>query len=181
MLEFAVELCELQRQASRGFLFEHPLTASSWGRECLKKLAAKSDVYTVKMDMCCFGMVSRDAQGEGLVRKTTQLLTNVTEVSDAMRRRCEGGHRHVHLISGRPAAAAEYPKEFCRSVLKAIGIWKLRSSYSRPSSAEAACLSLYDFARQDLCCPVEAAADTAANLGGTYVDDVIVVGDHKLV
>ena len=65
-----------------------------------KKLAAKSDVYTVKMDMCCFGMVSRDAQGEGLVRKTTQLLTNVTEVSDAMRRRCEGGHRHVHLISG---------------------------------------------------------------------------------
>ena len=32
--------------------------------------------------------------------------------------RCEGGHRHVHLISGRPAAAAIYPVKLCECLLR---------------------------------------------------------------
>ena len=91
MLEFAVELCEMQRDAGRGFLFEHPQTASSWGQVCLQRLAGKFDVFTATLDMCRFGMRARDKQGEGAVRKTTKLLTNVVEVPDAMSRRCEGG------------------------------------------------------------------------------------------
>ena len=89
-------------------------------------------------------------------------------IQDAMSERCQGGHRHVHLISGRPAAAAEYPAEFCRQILKAIGIWKVRQTVNTTEANEL--YNLMEFARQDLCCPEEAKIDE--ELEGKYIDDV---------
>ena len=34
--------------------------------------------------------------------------------------KCEGGHRHVHLMAGRARAAAHYPAKFCRSLCKVM-------------------------------------------------------------
>ena len=91
MLQFAVELCEIQRAAGRGFLFEHPLTASSWLQPVLKALAEKRDVITTVIDMCRYGMTATDKIGTGPARKSTKFLTNVPEVADSLNLRCEGG------------------------------------------------------------------------------------------
>ena len=34
--------------------------------------------------------------------------------------KCQGGHRHVHLMAGRAKAAAQYPPKFCRALCKGM-------------------------------------------------------------
>ena len=73
--------------------------------------------------MCAFDMRSKEKEGEGPVPKPTSFLTNSIELLKALDKRCEGCQRHVHLISGRAAAAQVYPKALCRAVVHGI-IWQ---------------------------------------------------------
>ena len=69
--------------------------------------------------MCCFEMTAIDDRGEkGLVRKTTRIITNAPDIVDATGRRCQGGHSHVHLLSGRAKHATVYPLKFSQAALK---------------------------------------------------------------
>ena len=113
MLEFSIELCHIQRRAGRGFLFEHPLSATSWEMESLERLVNMSEVHKSVFDMLRFGMTAEDVEGEGLVRKSTQILTNVEVISDVLSVRCEGGHRHVHLIAGKAKVSQVYQPKMC--------------------------------------------------------------------
>ena len=88
----------------------------------MMELALRPGVDRIIVDMCAFGLKSTDEEGEGLVEKTTALLTNCPGLVETMSRRCEGGHRHVHLISGRAKAAQEYTQEFCESVTKGLAL-----------------------------------------------------------
>ena len=54
------------------------------------------------------------------MKKPTRLATNSPYLARVLHRTCPGGHRHVHLVGGRAAAAAEYTPEFCRTVVKGI-------------------------------------------------------------
>ena len=122
-VEFSMELAEIQRRAGRSFVFEHPQSASSWKLPCVTAMLEKSDVQEAVFDMCRFGMTARDQEGEGLVRKTTRVMTNDVGIASSLDGvRCEGGHRHVHLISGRPAAAAIYPEKCCECLLRGYDI-----------------------------------------------------------
>ena len=47
----------------------------------------KEDVTLVEVDMCDFGMKTSDADGEGLVRKRTNILTNSDEVAKRVARK----------------------------------------------------------------------------------------------
>ena len=77
MVEFAVELCQIQRRAGRAFVFEHPRAATSWESvKGLKELLNTPGVHESVLDICQFGMHSIDEHGEVLVRKTIRLLTN---------------------------------------------------------------------------------------------------------
>ena len=111
-VNFAMELCEVQHRAGRGFVFEHPKFASSWTATDLSGLMAREGVHEAVLDMCRFDMVSKDELGVGLCRKPTRLMTNLEPVAEMMSKTCKGGHRHVALISGRPSAAAIYPPKF---------------------------------------------------------------------
>ena len=42
----------------------------------------REDVELVEVDMCYFGMTSSDAEGEGLVRKRSNILRNSAEVAN---------------------------------------------------------------------------------------------------
>ena len=128
MLEFAVELWELQMRSGRAFLLEHPVSATSWEIGGLKRLYETNGVYEGVFDMCRYGMVNQDEQGSGLVRKTTRILSNDEEVAACLRARCEAGHRHVQLISGRAKAAANYPTDMCRAIIKGFDVWRKRLS-----------------------------------------------------
>ena len=111
LLELAVEMCFLQARAGRMFLFEHPAFATSWRLPCLERLRDLQGAQEVVFHMCRFGMQLRDQEGEGPVYKPTRICTNSMAIAGKTNLRCQGGHRHVRLESGRPALAARYPLE----------------------------------------------------------------------
>jgi len=117
LVSFAVEVCKEQARAGRKFVFEHPLTASSWALESLTNLMSMPGVEKVTTHMCAFGMKSQDLFGEDPVMKPTRFLTNSIAIRDKLNRRCEGAHRHVHLMSGRAAAAAVYPQALVDAII----------------------------------------------------------------
>ena len=164
-LEFAIEMCRIQQRGGRGFLFEHPAAATSWEVEAVKNLLAEKGVMSSVFDMCRFGMSAQDQEGKGLVRKSTRIMTNIEELADVLSVRCTGGHRHVHLMSGRAAAAAMYPPQMCETVAKAVRMWLGRREDERnPRSRE-----ILEFSRPDLCDP-----DECKNVDdlGYYKDDL---------
>ena len=120
MVDFAVEVAELQMRSGRLFAFEHPLTACSWALESLKRLRETSGVFDVVCDMCCFGLKSSDEVGEGFAKKPTRVLTNCEPIRDMLMRRCDKTHRHVQLVSGRAGPAQEYTAEFCRAIIEGL-------------------------------------------------------------
>ena len=115
------------------------------------------------MDMFRYGMVAEDKDGVGMVRKTTKIATNAPEIADALSLRCSGGHRHVHLVSGRPKYAAIYPREFCRAIVKGYLLYRQRRSLGIKwtgqegvfTKRKAEVQSLLKFERPDLCDPEE--------------------------
>ena len=50
-VNFAIELCELQRRAGRGFVFEHPKFAASWTSTDLSTLSSREGVHEARLDM----------------------------------------------------------------------------------------------------------------------------------
>ena len=122
-IEFAMELAEVQRRAGQCFVFEHPPAATSWKLACLIEMMSKDGVEECVFDMCTFGMKATDADGEALVRKTTRVITNDPGIASILQgARCTGGHRHVHLIGGRPPAAAIYPMDLCKCLLSGVDV-----------------------------------------------------------
>ena len=117
-LEFAVQIARLQRRAGRGFLFEHPKSATSWHTPSLARLAALPDVFNVSVDLCRFGLKSLS----GLpALKPTLLLTNVESLATVLHRRCDGLHaQHGPLLGGQAHLAAKYTPEFVNAILQGI-------------------------------------------------------------
>ena len=53
------------------------------------EMLLRDDVnLVVEVDMCDFGMMSCDAEGECLVRKRTKILTNSDEAARRVSRKC---------------------------------------------------------------------------------------------
>ena len=124
-LKFSCEVYQLQNSQGRAFLHEHPASAGSWKEDCMKKLLEIPGVVKRELDMCCYNLRSHDEQGEGLVQKSTSIVTNSCTIGDHLARKCCGGHRHVHLKGGRRAAlAAVYTPEFCEAIVEAYKLHK---------------------------------------------------------
>ena len=78
------------------------------------------DVETVNLDMRCFGLTAVDSEGEGYAKKPTRVLTNLPPLAASISRRCIGNHRHVHLVSGKAKAAANYTEDFCNAIIDGV-------------------------------------------------------------
>ena len=89
-LLFCAELAWHQIQEGRYFVFEHPLSASSWQTESLQLLAEADGVSRVEIDMCAFGLqVGPDEYS----KKPTAILTNCEWVRKQLEgRRCDKTH-----------------------------------------------------------------------------------------
>ena len=71
--------------------------------------------------MCRFGMESHidKKNGEsGLVKKPTGFMSSSECIIKELARKCVGGHKHVHLMGGRAAAAQVYPPALCEAILR---------------------------------------------------------------
>jgi len=125
MLQAACRAYRRQYDGGRYFLHEHPKGCDSWKEECIQELMALPGVKKVSGPMCRWEMKAEDANGVGYVRKETEWLTNCPELAKVLEGVCSNNegrtwHRHVHLVGGRAAAAAEYPPKLVAAVLKAL-------------------------------------------------------------
>ena len=85
-LLFSVMLATLQHRQGRGFLFEHPLSATSWKSPELERLACLPGVIKLQVDMCAYGLrvpntKSNDGNLGELSMKPTGLLTNLQDLA----------------------------------------------------------------------------------------------------
>ena len=125
------EACAFQARENRYFLFEHPKTATSWKMIEVERVSHMNGVDIVQTDMCEFGMLSKDENGVGLVKKPTYMMTNSPEVAKRIGRICcnrdcpkSEHHRHVKLINGRAGHAQVYPRALCRAVCEGVASQK---------------------------------------------------------
>ena len=98
-LEFCAKLYKIQMDRGRYFLHEHPASAKSWENDMMSRLSKDQRVYTIIGDMCRFKMTQQDEYGTGLVKKRTGFMTNAVMIAGRLAQRCDGGHRHIHLIN----------------------------------------------------------------------------------
>ena len=84
----------------------------------MEKLAEAPGVMRTVIDQCHYRLRARDDQGEGPVKKPTQFLTHSVAVRRVLSRRCQGCERHVHLLGGKAAGAAVYPRELCLAICR---------------------------------------------------------------
>ena len=127
-LRKAVGCCKMQDDEGRFYLFEHPKEATSWNEPELEELRQRSTTYEIVSPMCKFHMkaVGPDGQ-EGHVRKMTRWLTNSPAIAEELTGTCANElagkeiHRHIHLIGGGRAKAAQvYPVMLVNAVLRGL-------------------------------------------------------------
>ena len=138
MVNVAVKMAEMQVAGGRHFVFEHPLTASSWRLPSLRRFRPRAGVYETVLHQCMYGLVSEDRAGVAPAKKPTRILTSSLAIRDQLSLRCDGSHRHVQLISGRPAAAQTYPPELCEAIVHGVEIELLNACVSESAAGKCA-------------------------------------------
>ena len=124
-LQFMVSLYQLQLDAGRFFVHEHPATALSWDERCIVKMLAHCDVHLVKAHQCQFGLMTPGPDGKPMpALKPTKFMTNSVPMAKVLSRTCKWDHVHQPLTSGRCAAAAFYPMPLVRAIIKGIRLQK---------------------------------------------------------
>ena len=117
-MEFACQIYERQLDAGRYFLHEHPLTATSWGLKCIKRIRSRAGVVTVRGDQCMMGLTTKGPNGEAArAMKPTRFMTNSECIAYQLEQKCDKQHEHQPLTQGRAEAAAQYPVEMCERII----------------------------------------------------------------
>ena len=140
----ALECCKLQASMGGYFLHEHPKGSSSWKLPEVQELVEREGMYLVQSPMCRFGMKMKDMNGNMRhVRKETLWLTNSKQIAEELQGTCENElrgrivHRHVHLVGGSRAKAAQvYPRELVEAILRGLKR-ELRTSFNLSAVEEA--------------------------------------------
>ena len=123
-VRFCCELCRLQAQAGRFYLYERPANAVSLQLEDVQALLRAEGARQVVSDQCQYGQETGDGQP---VKKPTRWLSNSPEIAKMLEKRCRGnagectrpgGGSHV-VASGQVARkAAVYQFKLCRAILR---------------------------------------------------------------
>ena len=117
-LAFSMELFQWQVMQGRWALFEHPSTSRAWSEECVQEVLQMPGVLKVTGDQCQFQLQVNPE--EDLNRKSTSFMTNSSCIARKLAVRCQGGHRHQPLVSGRAKKAEVYPEELCKAVVRGL-------------------------------------------------------------
>lgn len=87
LLNLSLQIAGIQHAAGRGFLHEHPSTASSWKLSTVMAMIASGSYATTDFDQCCYGLKSPLGYP---MKKRTRLLANsvVKGVRDVFDKKC---------------------------------------------------------------------------------------------
>ena len=77
LLEFQMAVFQKQVEGRRGFLFEHPRSATSFKEDCVRGAAQLPGPYLVDFDQCRYKL--RDPNGN-LLKKPIRLMFNMLSV-----------------------------------------------------------------------------------------------------
>jgi hypothetical protein len=118
-------MCELQLKAQREFVLEQPLTSRAWSLEPVMKLMITKGVISTDFHQFMYGLTAVDHLGSAPAYKPTRVLTSHPALAETLTRRCDGSHRHAHLV-GKSACsrAAQYLHDMCKAILKATDVIK---------------------------------------------------------
>ena len=122
-LNFCADLAQIQLDAGKRVLFEHPRRSRAW--KLPKFIALQRRMYQVDLDMCCYGLCILDGT---LIQKATRLLVSHQNMQ-TLARKCPGDrhaqHRNHQVVQGTTGQglsvsklAGVYPREFVKAVLK---------------------------------------------------------------
>ena len=132
LLDFAMQVCEVQRAGGRTFVFEQPLRASSWEEPSVVTMRPKHDIHEFVFDQCCYGL--KDPVSNKYYRKRTKIMTNSETFKD-MCCECSQDHEHERLegkvkVGGRwvnrTRLAQVYPKRLVDMFVRCM--WKDKKS-----------------------------------------------------
>lgn len=120
-LEFSAKLYQMQIDAGRYFLHEHPQTASSCQEACIQKIPNRDGVMKFIGGQCRYGFKTLHKGQEGLARKSIGFMMNSVHIVQQLGRRCPNQgrymvHQHIGLDGGRTRSAHVYPRELCRAI-----------------------------------------------------------------
>ena len=138
-LLFAMELCQVQVDAGRYYMFEHPWTARSWQIPAVQRLAQRLGTHLVRTDMCCYDMSLEGWRSHGLVKKPTGIMTNSAEIARMVARRCDDSHDHLKTMMGNIKQCRIYPSKFCQAVCEGIRRQRHRDEQLQQAQVVCAC------------------------------------------
>ena len=104
-------------------------TSTHWAphrgkKKCIQSILGKHGGMHVKADQCQYGLMSRDAAGNGLVRKATGIMTNFPCIAMKLQQRCSNRSVRVHCrhvrLEGRIKAAQIYPEGLCQAICRGL-------------------------------------------------------------
>ena len=87
-VRLSARLARHQMKYGRFFLLEQPATWTMWEEPEIKQVIEHKDVYSVKFDMCMFGM---NVDNKGYKRKPTRIVTSMPWLIDMLSgHQCDG-------------------------------------------------------------------------------------------
>lgn len=89
LLQFAMQVCEVQHREGRLFIFEQLVGSSSWREPCVEHVRLLDGVHEVVLDQCCYGL--KDPVNHKLYKKRTRLMTDCEEMK-SLAGDCPGDH-----------------------------------------------------------------------------------------
>ena len=114
-------------------MHEHPEGARSWADEHVAKIVGDPRVGSVVGHQCQYGQTAVTDEGERIpARKATRWMSSAPELLKRLGLRCRGGHWHQHIVGGRAAAAAIYPSQLCKAILRGAEAQRRREGRPLP-------------------------------------------------
>ena len=138
LLDFALEVYEMQVRGGRHFLHEHLASAGSWQEPRVQKMLQRPGVDTVVAHLCQYGLKAKDDMGQWKpAMKATRFASSSPEVLRLLSKKCPRRHEHQQLVNGRAKDAAVYPPALCRAILKGIDAQRRREGLAMPAGLAA--------------------------------------------
>lgn len=120
-LRFAISLAIKQVQNGKHFLFEHPLTSSSWNEPAMTYLLKLHNVQKVTGHQCMLGLRVHDSDGnETAARKATGFVTSSPSMAMRLNVKCDHTHEHTALRGKKLEMAAFDPAELRLAILRGM-------------------------------------------------------------
>ena len=113
----------LRGNRNNTFTLENPDTSFLFRMPGMRRLCRRSQVSSVILDQCMFGLRIPGCKQNEYVKKKTRFVGNVNLAAILLK--CDGSHRHVHALGGvktstgwerRSALAGRYPELLCQQL-----------------------------------------------------------------